>query len=82
MYQVIDPRDLLIRFNNKTLRNPSTKVFEKIEQEFLTDEGSDCRVCGFHSRKHIARTNRGNTVITCLSCGDRIWRKSRIKRVL
>jgi|GEM_PF-3820494 uncharacterized Zn finger protein len=44
-------------------------------QEIYTEEGAYCRVCGFHSRKHIARTSRGNTVITCLSCGHRKWVK-------
>lgn len=82
MRQAIDPQDLLIRYNNTTLRNPSTRAFEKITQEFVTDEGSYCRVCGFHSRKHVARTNQDATVITCLSCGHRIWKKTRLKRIL
>lgn len=82
MPHAIDPKDLLIRFNNKVLRNPATKAFEKIVQDYFTDEGSECRVCGFHSRKHIARTNRGAMVITCLCCGYRNWKKSGLRRVL
>ncbi|OPZ75037.1 MAG: hypothetical protein BWY80_00326 [Firmicutes bacterium ADurb.Bin456] len=73
--QAIDSRDLMIPFNNRLLRNPVSRTFEKAIQEFYTEEGACCRVCGFHSRKHIARTSKGNTVITCLSCGHRKWIK-------
>ncbi|MDI9447260.1 MAG: hypothetical protein QM303_01385 [Bacillota bacterium] len=74
--RVIDSRDLMIPFNNnKIFRNPVSRTFEKMVQEIYTEEGAHCRVCGFHSRKHIARTSRGNTVITCLSCGHRKWVK-------
>ena len=73
--QAIDSRDLMIPFNNKLFRNPVSRAFERMIQELYTEEGYCCRVCGFHSRKHIARTSKGNTVITCLSCGHRKWVK-------
>lgn len=81
LHQVVDSRDLAILFNNKIYRNPVSKAFEKKVFELFTEEGSYCKVCGFHSRKHIARTNRGNTVITCLSCGDRVWKQQGLKCV-
>ncbi|TEB09974.1 hypothetical protein Psfp_04229 [Pelotomaculum sp. FP] len=71
---VVDSRDLAIFFNNKGYKNPKSKVFEKKDQEYFTEEGSYCKACGFHSRRCIIRTNKGSTVITCLSCGDRVWK--------
>jgi hypothetical protein len=79
--QIVDSRDLAILFYNKVYRNPFSKILEKKVQEYFTEEGSYCKVCGFHSRRHIVRTNRGNTVIICLSCGDRVWKKRRLKSV-
>ncbi len=79
--QVVDSRDLAIFFNNKVFRNPLSNVLEKKTMEYFTEEGSYCKVCGFHSRRHIIRTNRGSTIIICLSCGDRIWKKRRLKSV-
>jgi len=79
--QVVDSRDLAIFFNNKVFRNPFTNVLEKKIMEYFTEEGSYCKVCGFHSRRHIIRTNRGSMIIICLSCGDRVWKKRRPKSV-
>ncbi|OPZ75052.1 MAG: hypothetical protein BWY80_00320 [Firmicutes bacterium ADurb.Bin456] len=73
--QVVDSRDLAIFFNNKVFRNPFSNVLEKKMTEYFTEEGSFCKVCGFHSRRNIIRTNRGSTIIICLSCGDRIWKR-------
>ncbi len=80
--QVVDSRDLAIFFNSKVLRNPYSNVLEKKITEYFTEEGSFCKVCGFHSRRHIIRTNRGSTIIICLSCGDRVWRKRKYKNVV
>jgi transcription elongation factor Elf1 len=79
--QIVDSRDLAIFFYNKVYRNPKSKVFEIKTQEYFTEEGFYCKVCGFHSRRFIIRTNRGNTVIICLSCGDRVWKIPRLKCV-
>lgn len=79
--QVVDSRDLAIFFNNKVFRNPFSNVLEKKIMEYFTEEGSYCKVCGFHSRRHIIRTNRGSMIIICLSCGDRIWKRRRSKSV-